>query len=34
LSDKKVELATAEQTIDEATIALELLTGVPREDWK
>jgi len=34
LSDKKVELAAAEQTIDEATIALELLTGVPREDWK
>lgn len=34
LSDKKVELATADQTIDEAMIALELLTGVPREDWK
>ena len=34
LRDKRVELATAEQTIDEAMIALELLTGVPREDWK
>jgi outer membrane protein TolC len=31
--DKRVELATAEQTIDEAMIALELLTGTPREDW-
>jgi len=34
LRDKRVELATADQTIDEAMIALELLTGVPREDWK
>jgi len=34
LSDKRIERITAEQTIDEATIALELLTGVPREDWK
>ena len=34
LRDKRVELATANQTIDEAMIALELLTGVPREDWK
>jgi outer membrane protein TolC len=34
LGDKRVELATANQTIDEAMIALELLTGVPREDWK
>jgi outer membrane protein TolC len=34
LRDKSVELATADQTIDEAMIALELLTGVPREDWK
>ncbi len=33
LGDKRVELATAEQTIDEAMIALELLTGAPREDW-
>lgn len=33
LGDKQVELATANQTIDEAMIALELLTGVPREDW-
>ncbi len=34
LRDKRVELATADQTIDEAMIALELLTGVPREDWQ
>jgi outer membrane protein TolC len=34
LRDKRVELATADQTIDETMIALELLTGVPREDWK
>jgi outer membrane protein TolC len=34
LRDKRVELAAADQTIDEAMIALELLTGVPREDWK
>jgi outer membrane protein TolC len=34
LRDKRVELATADQTIDEAMIALELLTGLPREDWK
>jgi outer membrane protein TolC len=34
LRDKRIELATADQTIDEAMIALELLTGVPREDWK
>jgi len=34
LRDKRVELATADQTIDEAMIALELLTGAPREDWK
>jgi outer membrane protein TolC len=33
LGDKQVELATAEQTIDEAMVALEVLTGVPREDW-
>lgn len=34
LRTKRVELATADQTIDETMIALELLTGVPREDWK
>lgn len=33
LNDKAVELATAEQTIDETMIALELMTGVPKEDW-
>jgi len=33
LRDKRVELATADQTIDEAMIALELLTGAPKEDW-
>jgi outer membrane protein, heavy metal efflux system len=33
LGDKRVEFAAAEQTIDEAMIALELLTGAPREDW-
>jgi len=34
LVDKRAELVAANQTIDEAMIALELLTGVPREDWR
>jgi outer membrane protein TolC len=33
LRDQRVALLTAEQTIDEAMIALELLTGIPKEDW-
>lgn len=33
LGDRKTALVAADQTIDEAMIALELLTGVPREDW-
>jgi outer membrane protein TolC len=34
LGDKEVALSAADQSIDEAMIALELLTGVPREDWR
>jgi outer membrane protein TolC len=34
LGDTEVALSAAEQSIDEAMIALELLTGVPREDWR
>jgi outer membrane protein, heavy metal efflux system len=34
LGDKRTALVAAEQAIDEAMIALELLTGVPREDLK
>ncbi len=33
LSDKELLLAQTEQDIFEQTIALELLTGTPREDW-
>jgi outer membrane protein TolC len=33
LGDQQAALAAADQTIDEAMIALELLTGAPREDW-
>jgi len=33
LGDRQAALVAADETVDEAMIALELLTGVPREDW-
>ena len=33
LRDKQIALASARQAIAEQMIALELLTGVPQEDW-
>jgi outer membrane protein TolC len=33
LRDKRILLAAADQAIDEQMIALELLTGAPKEDW-
>lgn len=33
LGDRQAALVAADQTVDEAMVALELLTGVPREDW-
>ncbi len=33
LRDKQIQLAQLDQAIAEQTIALELLTGVPQEDW-
>ena len=33
LRDKQIALASVSQAIAEQMIALELLTGVPREDW-
>jgi outer membrane protein TolC len=33
LRDKQIQLAQIDQAIAEQTIALELLTGVPQEDW-
>jgi outer membrane protein TolC len=33
LHDKQIQLAQVDQAIAEQTIALELLTGVPQEDW-
>lgn len=34
LADRQAAVIAADQSIDEATVALELLTGVPEKDWQ